>query len=75
MDAPRVYAVRLRMPAEHCSVSLGILRRLGGSTFYTREFDSTDCHEEPKNRMHEVVSCIHENIDVPRRQDVRSALA
>jgi hypothetical protein len=30
MNAPQVYAIRLRKPAEHCSLSFGVLRRLGG---------------------------------------------
>jgi uncharacterized protein YndB with AHSA1/START domain len=35
MNAPLLYALRLCKPAEHCSLSpsLGVLRRLGGSTF------------------------------------------
>src|SRR4051812_3382009 len=28
MNAPQVYALRLCKPAEHCSLSLGVLRRL-----------------------------------------------
>jgi hypothetical protein len=54
MNAPQVHVVRLREPAVH-ALSPGVLRRLGGSTwfdllveqFHTRELGSTDCHEEP----------------------------
>src|SRR3954453_20855051 len=43
MNAPQVYALRLCEPAEHCSVSLGVLRRLGGSTRFdllVEQFDT-----------------------------------
>src|SRR6266705_1146320 len=53
MNAPQVYAIRLRKPAEPCALSVSWRSSatwrfdLLVEQLHTREFGSTDCHEEP----------------------------
>jgi hypothetical protein len=56
MNAPQAYAGRLRKPAEHCSLSWRSSAAwrfdLLVEQLHTREFRSTDCHEEPVLEEH-----------------------